>query len=145
MKIRILSVAAALICVLFSSCMKDGPAEVAVKFLDAVENEEYDLARELSTEETDKMISLLESLSDISDQNTTGVSTGDPEIISERIEGDTAFVEFKYTGEAESDMLELRRIDGRWYAHVTKESASDKDMVDTESDYDSYPEPGDSI
>jgi hypothetical protein len=145
MNIKIQSVATAVMILLFSSCMKDDPAEVAVKFLNAVENEEYERARELSTEDTGKMINLLESLSEISDQNTKGVSTGKPEVISERIEGDIAYVEFRNTGDAETDVLELRRIDGKWYAHVTKESVSDKEMIDTETSYDSYPEPADSL
>jgi hypothetical protein len=125
--------------------MKESPSDVALEFLSAVQNEDYDLARELSTEETGKIINLMESLSEVSEQESTINSSEQPELVSERIEGNIAFVEFRYAGESETDVLELRKIDGKWYAHVTKESASDKELFDNETDYDSFPIPADSI
>ncbi len=143
MKITLGSLTTIFIMLFVSSCMKDSPSVVALDFLQAIEDEDYDRARKLSTEETGKMINLLESLSDISDQSTKGASTGKPEILNERIEGDTAYVEFRHTGDDATDILELRRVDGRWLAHVTKDSLSEKELIDTETSYDSFPEPAD--
>jgi hypothetical protein len=82
-----------LISVSIIGCFQSNPSDVVVDFMDAVKNREYDKARELSTPETDKLINLQESISNLSQDSSSFL--GDPlEIIEERIDGDTAFVKF---------------------------------------------------
>jgi hypothetical protein len=93
--------------------------------MDAVKNREYDKARELSTPETDKLINLQESISNLSQDSSSFL--GDPlEIIEERIDGDTAFVKFIDQDDDMPSTVKLVKTDGKWLVHITKEDFTTK-------------------
>ena len=109
-----------LIIILITGCMSNSPSRIADKFLIAVIESEYKEARKYSTSETCKLIDLLESLNSISSTSEfQELGDNGVKIQSESINGDTAWVEFTYSGIDEVEKLELRKIDGKWLAHVT--------------------------
>ncbi len=114
-----------------SACMSNDPKEVAKSFLIAVEMDNYDEARELSTPQTAKIIDLLESLSHMDNSVKSENQTNDIRIISEKIVNDTAYVVFESDPKDGRETLMLIKVEGDWKANVTKEDLSEKDVLDT--------------
>ncbi|MFM7177618.1 MAG: DUF4878 domain-containing protein [Bacteroidota bacterium] len=103
-----------------SGCSNENPSDVVIDFIYAVENKQFDDARELSTPDTDKLINLQESIANFSQDSTPFVKSK-IEIIEERIMGDTAYVKFVSEEEDMPTTIKLVKTDGSWLVHVTKE------------------------
>jgi len=119
--------------VFFSACLYNNPSVVAKKFLNAIHASNYDEARKYATNETGKLIDLLESLDQVSNEGMSDLRNSHVEIIEKSVEGDIAWVKFKSEINGEVEALELRRIDGKWLAHVTKENISEKDLLNDDT------------
>jgi hypothetical protein len=120
---------------IFASCTGGNtPKNVAEKFLTAFNERKFDEARKYSTPETGKLVDLMENLTKMAPASDS-IKPGKIVILDERREGEEAWVTFK---EAESDQVEeikLKKVDGEWLVHVTKEDLAAKDMLgDTEDE-----------
>ncbi|MBL0342098.1 MAG: DUF4878 domain-containing protein [Bacteroidetes bacterium] len=109
-----------------AACSGDSPKKTAEKFLNAFNQRNFPEARKYATIETNKLVDLMENLSKMS-QTSDSTSGKKIEIIDERIEGEVAYVTFKEEGATETEELKLKKVDGKWLAHVTKEDIAAKD------------------
>ena len=117
---KLRSKSAILLIILMSGCSNDNPSDVVVDFIYAVENKHFDDARDLATDDTDKLINLQESIANFSQDSTPFVKSK-IEIIEERVMGDTAYVKFVSEEEDMPTTIKLVKSDGNWLVHITKE------------------------
>ena len=123
--------------ILFSACMHQDPAKVSIIFIKALNNENYEDAREYSTEETGKLIDLVESLSNVaSEGSVSSFGSNEVVVVSKVIDGDVARVEYTYPGLLEAQSLQLKKVDGKWLVHVTKESLTEKNLFEEEVEFE---------
>jgi len=117
----------------FTSCTRDkSPDETVIKFLNALNDNDFKTAREVSTPETHKMVDLMETLAGVSTAETT--KPGNKiEIIDTKIEGDNAWVKYNAPemNDGEEEMF-LMKVDGKWLVHITKEDIATKDIQQEE-------------
>ncbi len=112
---------------LLISCMGDSPKTAAEKFLNSFNKRDFAEARKYATPETNKLIDLMENLTKMSQTQDSAVNKK-IEILGQRVEGEIAYVTFKEDGSESTEELKLKKIDGKWMAHVTKEDIAAKDM-----------------
>ena len=143
-KLTAVTVFIVLMSVSFTSCMKPNPEETASRFLKAVNERNYEMARRYSTEETGKLIDLLDRLSKLSEEPLPS-KRAEFEIISGNIEDDLATVRFREKGTATEQELELMKVDGEWLVNITKESLTVKDEFNESFEDDSYDMEGDIV
>jgi hypothetical protein len=136
-----------------ASCgLGSSPKKAANNFLTAFNDRDFDQARKYATPETNKLVDLMENLTNMA-QSTDTIKPGKITVLEERIEGEVAYVTFKEGDSDETQELKLKKIDGNWLVHITKEDIAAKDAnhpggLDEEgywSDEDSLENPQDSI
>jgi hypothetical protein len=129
----------AFIVLTFISCAGgSNPESSAEKFLNAFNDRNFDEARKYSTEETGKLIDLMENLTRMAPSDEKPPA-GKIEIISHVTEGETATVLFRENDTREEQELKLKKVDGKWLVHVTKEDIATKDAhLGTGEDEDGY-------
>ncbi|MFN8143085.1 MAG: DUF4878 domain-containing protein [Bacteroidia bacterium] len=122
MKIKITSVLAISVFILFFSCGKgDSPRAVADSFLKAFHEQDFEAAKKYGTEDTRKLMETMAGFSKMV-QDSGQTAEVKYEIISEKIEGDNAVVMYKEEGKEGEIPLNLMRVDGKWKVNMTKES-----------------------
>ena len=112
---------------LISCGFGNSPKKSAEKFLNAFNRHDFTEARKYATPETNKLIDLMENLTKMSQTKDSTVGKK-IDILEQRTEGDVAYVTFKEEGADNSEELKLKKVDGKWLAHVTKEDIAAKDM-----------------
>jgi hypothetical protein len=118
---------AIVILLIFQACnMGNSPSKSASKFLNAFNEKDYNEARKYATEETIKLVDLMESLSKMS-TSIDSIQHKKIEVVSEKIEGESAIVTFREAGSDETEDLNLKKIDGKWLVHITKTDISSKE------------------
>jgi hypothetical protein len=110
MKIKLIS----LLLVLASFCIscsnnEDTPKKVASQFLQAMESRDYDEAMTHSTRATQKLLSQLKRLEELTGENDA-VKPNKVTIVSEDIQGDKAIVYFKEEGNELQQQISLKRV-----------------------------------
>ena len=96
---------------LFFSCSSetDTPKNVASQFLQAMENRNYEEAMTYSTKSTQKLLTQLKRLEELTGENDA-VKPNKVIIVSEEIQGDKAIVYFKEEGNELQQRISLKRI-----------------------------------
>ena len=96
---------------LFFSCSseKDTPKNVASQFLQAMENRNYEEAMTYSTKSTQKLLTQLKRLEELTGENDA-VKPNKVTIVSEEIQGDKAIVYFKEEGNELQQRISLKRV-----------------------------------
>ena len=96
---------------LFFSCSSetDTPKNVASQFLQAMENRNYEEAMTYSTKSTQKLLTQLKRLEELTGENDA-VKPNKVTIVSEEIQGDKAIVYFKEEGNELQQRISLKRI-----------------------------------
>jgi hypothetical protein len=113
--------------VLFVSCFSAGnPEKTAEKFLSAINERKFEEAKSFGTPETVKLVDMLEQLTKVMD-NPDAESPVKYEIIRHTTDGETAVVFFRESGSDVEQELKLKKIDGKWMVHLTKEDMALKD------------------
>lgn len=112
---------------LFIGCSSNNPEKAASAFLNAFNENDYEEARKYSTAETIKLIDLMENLSNLSEEPE---QKGTFEIVNSKIDGDVAYVTYKEGNDPETIDIMLKKIDGKWLVHITKEDIATKDITD---------------
>ncbi len=113
---------------LHACSMRDSPGDAAGKFLNAFNERDFEKARKYATPETIKLVDLMENLTKLS-QGTDSLPKASININGERIEGDIAYVTFTESGSDQPQEIQLKKIDGQWLVHITKEDIAAKDML----------------
>jgi hypothetical protein len=117
-----------LLLLVISSCSNDnGPKQTAFKFLTAFNERNFTEARTYSTPETGKLVDLMENISKMA-QDKDSATAKKVEILDEKINGETALVTFREEGSEATQEVKLKKINGKWLVHVTKEDIAAKDV-----------------
>ena len=95
----------------FFSCTSDSdtPKKVASHFLEAMERRDYNDAMSCSTRSTQKLLTQLQRLEELTGENDA-VKPNKVTIVSEEIQGDKAVVYFKEEGNELQQRISLKRI-----------------------------------
>jgi cell fate (sporulation/competence/biofilm development) regulator YlbF (YheA/YmcA/DUF963 family) len=95
----------------FFSCTSDSdtPKKVASHFLEAMEKRDYNDAMSCSTRSTQKLLTQLQRLEELTGENDA-VKPNKVTIVSEEIQGDKAIVYFKEEGNELQQRISLKRI-----------------------------------
>ena len=95
----------------FFSCTSDSdkPKKVASHFLEAMEKRDYNDAMSCSTRSTQKLLTQLQRLEELTGENDA-VKPNKVTIVSEEIQGDKAVVYFKEEGNELQQRISLKRI-----------------------------------
>ena len=100
-----------LIVSVFYSCTSETetPKKVASHFLEAMEKRDYNDAMSCSTRSTQKLLTQLQRLEELTGENDA-VKPNKVTIVSEEIQGDKAIVYFKEEGNELQQRISLKRI-----------------------------------
>ena len=118
----VLKSAILLLALALPSCSKTStPKEVAGDFLNAVGENNYKKAKDFGTDETDRLMDMLEGFNKMMvNEESNKVAY---EVISENIEGDVATVTYREKGKTgTSQTIKLIRQNGAWLVAMDKES-----------------------
>jgi len=112
-----------LVALTVSSCgNSNDPKAVAKDFLLALASQDFEKAKELGTERTSGMITLIESMAKMAKENGQKLDeTKLPEVeIGEcEIDGDKAVC--YYTSEGKEEKINLVKVEGKWKVDMSKE------------------------
>ncbi|MFM2135052.1 MAG: hypothetical protein RL021_452 [Bacteroidota bacterium] len=99
----------------------DSPSEVAENFLKDLGKKDYNGAKSYSTDEGDRVIEMMKDLDEMMPDSARQETSY--EVLSEKIEGNVATVQFKVSGSTEEpESLTLIKEEGKWQVSMTKES-----------------------
>lgn len=112
----------ALIAVFAVSCSSNSPKAAAEKFLNSFFHMEYKEAKEVSTEETKKVLDMIEQFStmmpDSSKQSAKKIKI---EIKDVKEEGDKATVTYTTSESTQEQKLTMVKQNGKWLANYSKQ------------------------
>lgn len=95
-----------------TSCGGGGPEGVVKEFFAALNSQDYDKAKSLSTDDTDKVIDLMSKAPSGDKKEITKVEC--------KTEGDVADCECWAEGEEETEKVTVKKVDGAWKVHMSK-------------------------
>lgn len=99
----------------------DSPSEVADNFLKDLGKKDYNGAKAYCTDEGDRVIEMLKDLDEMMPDSARREASY--EVLSEKIEGNVATVQFRTSGASEApESLTLIKEEGKWQVSMTKES-----------------------
>ena len=105
------------------SCSSNNPKAVAEKFLKAVNKLDFTEAKKYCDEDTQKLLSLMESFSKDEDSK-----------VEEN--GDKAKVYYKAKDSEKEVSLDLKKVDGKWLVSVNKEQGAKEQGMGHDHDHD---------
>jgi hypothetical protein len=109
----------------------NSPKGVARNFLKAYSKMDYEEAKKYGTEDTRKLLDMLNAFSRLAPDSTMIIETK-TEIISENIHNDsTATVTYKEEGTEEMKMLNLIKTDGKWKISMDKGNLNGDESIDS--------------
>ena len=101
----------------------NNPESVAEDFLVALGTQDYEKARELGTERTAQLVSLVQGMADMAKKDGEDVDVDnmpDIEFTNTEIDGDKATC-FYTSADGEEKKINLLKVDGEWKVDMTKE------------------------
>ena len=123
MKNTLSLIAFSLIAFFIVSCSGgEGPEVAAKAYLDAINAQEFDKAKEFATEESKVMIDFLKQISAMSGEKKEGA---EKEVVNDlkcKIEGDTTAVCTYLTADKEEKTLNLKKTADKWLVSMPKEN-----------------------
>jgi hypothetical protein len=123
-----------LISVLSASCfLFESPERTARKFLTAINERDFETAKKYCTPETVKLVEMLEQMT-----NAMANPDAEPpvkyEILRHTIDGDNAIVYYRESYSEFDQELKLKKVNGSWKVHFTKEDFSIKSAETAEEE-----------
>lgn len=110
--------------VILTGCKKRAePQEVALEFMHAIQQSDFELAKEYATRESQQVI-LLYSIFDgkRSDSEREKIKTAQLKVVEHKAEGETASVTILNTSASQQETLQLVKESGEWKISLTLES-----------------------
>lgn len=108
----------------FTSCGGGGsksPEEVTETFVKAIGKEDFATAKEHSTEKTQKLLGMMESMMEKMGGEKKMNKGEFKEIKKSEKDGKEASVTYCCNKEGEDEEMKLKKVDGRWKVHIDKE------------------------
>lgn len=108
------------------SACQPKPETAANAFFKALENQDFEAAKELSTQEGQQLLSLIQSFAENADEEQLAeMKNTKYKVIETKVEGDSAVVVYEQwdttnPDSKESHELQMRKIDGDWKVHFVK-------------------------
>jgi len=119
-KMALAAAVLALVTGLFVSCGAQGPEKVAVNFMEAVGNMDFEKAGEYTTEEGKQLMIMMSSMAEqVEESEAAQIKPGSIKVVSSSIDGDKATVVLSLDGEENS--LAMKKVDGAWKVDLSKE------------------------
>jgi hypothetical protein len=123
MKNTLSLIAFSLIAFFIVSCSGgEGPEVAAKAYLDAINAQEFDKAKEYATEESKGMIDFLKQISAMSGEKKEGAEKQIVKDLKCKIEGDTTAVCTYLTAEKEEKSINLKKTADKWLVSMPKEN-----------------------
>ena len=98
----------------------DNPQDVAIEFMDALGDQDYDKAKDLGTENTIMMIGMIESMASMAPEGEDSEEMGEITWGETEIDGDNATC-FYSTEDKADQQVDLVKVDGDWKVDMKKE------------------------
>ncbi len=98
----------------------DNPQDVAIEFMDALGDQDYDKAKDLGTENTIMMIGMIESMASMAPEGEDSEEMGEITWGETEIDGDNAIC-FYSTEDKADQQVDLVKVDGDWKVDMKKE------------------------
>jgi hypothetical protein len=105
------------------ACTGNSPKGVAEEYLKAFNKQDYEKAKKYATEDTQKLLDMFTNLAALTPDSLK--RDLDFKVTGERIQGDTAYVEYKSEGSDKLQSLTLRKVDGKWKVAATKDTVNE--------------------
>ena len=123
---------------LLVSCSQNTPKAVAEKFLKAVNKLDFTEAKKYCDEDTQKLLSLMESFSKDEDSKKAKEKASDDDFTITKVEenGDKAKVYYKAKDSEKEVSLDLKKVDGKWLVSVNKEQGAKEQGMGHDHDHD---------
>ena len=104
-----------------TGCSKNGPKSVAEKFLEGLYHYDYETAKEVSTDETKKMLDLMAEFSArVPESEKQEAKKIKIDIKDVKEENDTALVTYTLSDDPKEKKVRLVKQKGEWMVHYTK-------------------------
>jgi len=109
-----------------TACAKK-PEPVAKAFFKALENQDFEAAKKLSTQEGQQLLSLIQSLTEnVSEEQKAELLNTKYQVLDTIVDGDNATVTYeRWEADSpeskESLTIQLKKIDGDWKVHFVKD------------------------
>lgn len=114
-------------------CDSNSPKGIANKWLNSFYHMEYKEAKKYSTEDTQKMLDMLESfgtmVADSQKQNAQKIKIEVKDVIEE---GDNATVKYKISEDNMEKSIHLKKVNGKWLVDYSKQDKMDEEMENGE-------------
>lgn len=104
---------------MLSGCGKSCPKCNAQAFLDAVQQQDFAKAKQLSTEESHKVLDFAETLTDMAGEELRPAD--ELKVASCEVDGDKATCTYCCDEEGEDAVLSMKNVDGVWMADLSTE------------------------
>jgi hypothetical protein len=115
--------------ILFNSCAKDNPRDVAQKFLSASARMEYDEAKRYATPATSKLLEMLSAASDMTPDSVKRRMESSFEIVKEYRRNDTLAIVLYHMKNSDTDQtLNVVKREGKWLVNVSKEEFNSREL-----------------
>ena len=98
----------------------DNPQDVAIEFMDALGDQDYDKAKDLGTENTIMMIGMIESMASMAPEGEESEEMGEITWGETEIDGENAIC-FYSTEDKADQQVDLVKVDGDWKVDMKKE------------------------
>jgi len=111
-----------------AGCKKDSPSHVASQFLEAINNYDFTKAKKYCTEDTKKLMEVMEGMMKMVPKEQLQKSKVKQEItvLREEIAGNKALIIYKSSKSEKEEQLKMKKIDGKWLVSIDKGDMGDK-------------------
>lgn len=124
---------------LFSCSEPSGPEETANSFINALNAEDFEKAKEYSTKETAKMLDFMKSITGMSGEKKEEKPKKEVKDLKCKVEAGDTLAVCSYMVDGKEEKLNMKNVEGKWLAHMPKEGPGELDpnMMDMDADTDS--------
>jgi len=140
MKKLVIGASLAVAGLLFSCSGGAGPEETAKLYLDAVNAQDFDKAKEYCTKESAGMLDFLKSIASMSGEKKEDAKKTEVKDLKCKIEPGDSLAVCSFVVDGKEEKLQMKNIEGKWLAHQPKEGPPgelDPGMMDMDAPTDS--------
>jgi hypothetical protein len=125
---------------MFSCSGGAGPEESAKNYIEALNAEDFEKAKEFATKESAGMLDFMKSIASMSGEKKADAPKKEVKDIKCKIEAGDSLAVCTFVVDGKEEKLDMKNIDGKWLAHQPKEGPPgglDPGMMDMDAPADS--------